>query len=57
MTHISPECLSQVRKALEAYREEVEATNLTHDTKGTYLRHAESFVRWLDGDFEPGSKV
>ncbi len=57
MTRISPECLSQVRKALKAYREEVEATNLTHDTKGTYLRHAESFVRWLDGDFEPGSKV
>ena len=51
---VTRECLKQVQDALETYREEVEARNLKPSTKETYLRHAETFVRWLDGDFEPG---
>ena len=51
---IEDECLSKVRDALEAYREEVERADLRPDTKRTYLRHAETFVRWLGGDFVPG---
>lgn len=46
--------LKDVEKALEVYRREVEASNLASDTKRTYLRHAETFVRWLKGNFKPG---
>ena len=54
---VTRECLKQVQDALETYREEVEATNLGPSTKGTYLRHAETFVRWLDGNFDPGRRA
>ena len=52
---IDPNCQRQVSEALEDYRKEVNAANLAPDTKRTYIRHAETFVRWLHGDFEPGS--
>ena len=51
---IRSHCLGEVNAALERYREEVEAAKLARATKNTYLRHAETFVRWLRGDFEPG---
>ena len=57
MRRISQPCLKQVRDALGTYREEVEASELQPSTKRTYLRHAETFVRWLEGDFEPGVNV
>ena len=50
---ISREAMREITEALEAYREEVEETRLRPNTKGTYLRHAENFVRWLQDDFEP----
>ena len=53
---IGPICRKEVKEALEVYREEVEASDLASDTKRTYLRHAETFVRWLHGDFEPGAR-
>lgn len=49
--------VSHVREALEDYRAEVEASNLAPASKGTYLRHAETFVRWIEGNFEPGAHV
>ena len=52
---IGPPCLKQVQAPLEVYREEVWATALAPNTKEIYLRHAESFVRRLDGDFESRS--
>ena len=55
MERLDPTCQSKVRNALERYREEVEGASLASDTKRTYMRHAETFVRWLEGDFEPGS--
>lgn len=48
-------CLEDVKNALENYREEVNASNLAPETKRTYLRHADTFVRWLDDDFVPGA--
>ena len=54
---LGDECLKQVEDALEAYREEVEASELSPDAKRTYLRHAETFVRWLGGDFVPGGSL
>jgi len=54
MNRIDQYCLEQVTAALEQYRQAVEKSNLAPATKRTYLQHAESFVRWLDGGFEPG---
>lgn len=53
---ISIAALSEVMEALERYREEVNATTLREPSKQTYLLHAEHFVRWLEGDFKPGSR-
>lgn len=49
--------ISHVREAFEDYRAEVETSNLAPASKDTYLRHAETFVRWIEGDFEPGAQV
>ena len=57
MPKIGNSCLKQVREALRQYEQEVEAAELQESTKRTYLRHAETFCRWLDDDFEPGANV
>ena len=49
--------MSHVREAFEDYRAVVEASNLAPASKDTYLRHAETFVRWIEGDFKPGAQV
>lgn len=54
---ISPEALQEVRQALRAYEDAVEATNLASASKTIYIDRADRFVRWLDDDFEPGSGV
>ena len=54
---LDDECLKRVEKLLEVYHLEVEESDLAPDTKRTYLRHAETFVRWLAGDFTPGVNV
>ena len=54
---VSPESLRQVQNALDAYKKEVNDTDLAPATKQTYIQHADSFVRWLNGDFKPGSRL
>ena len=51
---LSAFAMKEVEAALEKYRREVEKAPLKSDTKRTYLRHAETFVRWLNDDFVPG---
>lgn len=41
----------------DEYREEVEGTNLTDSSKKDYVMFAEQFIRWIEGNFEPGSYV
>jgi hypothetical protein len=53
---INPQALAEVEEALEQYREEVEKSDLEEGTKRLYLRHADSFVRWLKNEFTPGNK-
>ena len=57
MAKISQDALKQVQAALENYLVEVEASKLKMSTKATYSRHAKTFVRWLDDDFEPGGQL
>ncbi len=57
MPKVGQDTLTAVQDALERYKEVVEATELTSESKRTYLLHAENFVRWLADDFEPGINV
>lgn len=47
--------LTEVRYQLGRYIREVEETDLSISTKQTYTYHARSFVRWMEGEFTPGS--
>ena len=57
MTKVSESTIREVQVALEAYRREVHDSGLKESTKWTYLRHADTFVRWLNDDFVPGTLV
>jgi hypothetical protein len=57
MPEISHGALKMVQEALERYILVVEASNCRPSSKRTYLLHARHFVRWLDGDFEPGGTL
>lgn len=54
----SKDFIKQLELLLEEYEQEV--TNkmnvgiLEEKTAKTYLRHASTFVRWCNSDFEPG---
>ena len=54
---VSTQALREIEAALEEYKNEVNGTNLAQSSKETYLDHADAFVRWLKGEFEPGSRV
>ena len=49
--------LREVQQALERYEREVKDSRLSPKAKWTYIRHASTFVRWLDDDFTPGERV
>ena len=46
-----------LRNQATAYAKDVEAAGRERPTVDTYFRHAMFFVRWLDGDFEPGARL
>jgi hypothetical protein len=56
-TRISPSALSEVQAAFNAYCDAVEKSNLTDNSKATYVDRANNFMRWLRYDFDPGSRV
>lgn len=56
MLQVRPDVVKEVEEALERYMREVRATTLTPSTQHTYLLHAENFVRWLKGEFAPGTR-
>ena len=51
------EVAAQVERALRQYEAEVDSSRLQPTTKRTYKLHANSFVRWLRGDFIPGGTL
>lgn len=57
MTKVRAEVLEEIKAALAVYEEEVRSSRLAPATKTTYLRHASTFVRWLDVDFTPGANL
>lgn len=46
--------MKEVEAALEKYHAVVHAAKMAKTTEKTYLLHADNFVRWLKGEFEPG---
>ena len=57
MLKISNDALREVEEALERYKVEVRESGVAPNTEKTYLPNAEQFVRWLKGEFQPGSQL
>ena len=57
MPKVTPSAITEVKAALAVYIAEVEAAPLQPATMRTYCHHARQFVRWLNGEFEPGAAV
>jgi hypothetical protein len=55
-TRISPAAMIEVMTALEAYWGDLEASDLSEASKGIYMNNADNFVRWMRGEFVPGSR-
>ena len=53
---LSTTALFEVETALKAYYAAVETSDLTQSSQATYIDMANNFVRWLRGDFNPGSR-
>lgn len=57
MAEISAEALRQVEEALGRYSNVCEDNLGTFNSRRTYQRYAEMFVRWLKGEFVPGETL
>lgn len=47
--------IAKVERLLVEYKREVNSAPLADSTKENYIRPVTAFVRWISGDFEPGS--
>lgn len=57
VTQISPKAIVELEAALRIYCTAVQDSDLAQSSQATYITHADSFVRWLRGEFQPGSRV
>src|SRR5271166_647869 len=46
----------EIGKMLREYADQVQRSNLSPRSKPTYINNARNFVRWMHGDFQPGSR-
>ena len=53
---ISAAALSEIQAAMKAYCDDVKNSDLSYGSQGMYVDFAECFVRWLQGEFAPGSR-
>ena len=53
---LSADSMREVEAALKSYWTEVEASDLSYSSQATYFDMANNFVRWMRGEFEPGSR-
>jgi hypothetical protein len=54
---ISTSTLFEVQGALRSYCAAVETSDLSESSQATYINMADNFVRWLNGDFDLGSRL
>jgi hypothetical protein len=52
-------CVSaaELRQQAGLYAQALQAAGLSQPAIDTYYRHAMFFVRWLDGEFQPGRRL
>jgi hypothetical protein len=55
-TRISPSAMLEVLSALDGYFKEIESSDLGEMAKSIHWQGAECFVRWMQGEFVPGSR-
>jgi hypothetical protein len=53
---LSTTAMAELEAAWQEYRADVAATDLSESSKATYIDMANHFMRWLRGDFDPGSR-
>ena len=53
----TPVTTADLAREAKEYAADIEAAGWHEATVDTYFRHAMFFVRWLDGDFEPGRRL
>jgi hypothetical protein len=53
---IARPALAEVETALRAYWSALDDSELSEASKGIYMNGADNFVRWLSGNFVPGSR-
>jgi hypothetical protein len=53
---ISAAAMSELETAWKDYRAAVAASDLSESSQATYTDMANNFVRWLRGEFDPGSR-
>lgn len=56
-TRISQSAMLEVLSALDGYWDEIKSSNLGEMAKSLHWQNAECFVRWLQGEFVPGSRT
>jgi hypothetical protein len=54
---IATTVLFEIETALRSYCETVLDSDLSEHSQADYIHGADNFVRWLKGDFDPGSRV
>ena len=55
-TRISAAALSEIQAAVKEYYDEIKNIDLSYGSQGMYVDFADCFVRWLQGEFVPGSR-
>jgi hypothetical protein len=45
--------ISELRRELERFKAELESAELSKSAVDTYVKGADTFIRWLAGDYTP----
>ena len=53
---LSATAMAELEAAWQEYRATVAASDLSESSQATYIDMANNFLRWLRGDFDPGSR-
>jgi hypothetical protein len=57
VSRVTTTVLFEVQAALRSYCDTVLNSDLSEHSQADYITGADNFVRWLKGDFDPGSRV
>lgn len=55
MSKVNARLQQSVERAFDEYVSDLESSSLSRSSKDSYAFHGRAFVRWLRGDYEPGT--